>query len=50
MTVQPDSAPTRDLGAVPLEPTGTAALLVNDKGQYLLHLRDAHKPIWASGL
>lgn len=26
------------------EPTGTAALLVNGRGQYLLHLRDANKP------
>ncbi|MFF7651074.1 NUDIX domain-containing protein [Streptomyces sp. NPDC007983] len=25
--------------------TGTAALIVNSRGQYLLHLRDAHKPI-----
>jgi 8-oxo-dGTP diphosphatase len=25
--------------------TGAAALLVNGRGQYLLHLRDAHKPI-----
>lgn len=31
------------------EPTGTAALLVNGHGQYLLHLRDANKPIWQSG-
>ncbi|MER7481342.1 NUDIX domain-containing protein [Streptomyces sp. NPDC126510] len=27
------------------DPTQTAALLVNRQGQYLLHLRDAHKPI-----
>ncbi|MER6913853.1 NUDIX domain-containing protein [Streptomyces sp. NPDC000594] len=27
-----------------LEPLGTAALLVNPAGQYLLHLRDANKP------
>ncbi|ARE73042.1 hypothetical protein B6R96_03075 [Streptomyces sp. Sge12] len=26
------------------EPKGTAALLVNPRGQYLLHLRDANKP------
>ncbi|MFE5809234.1 NUDIX domain-containing protein [Streptomyces sp. NPDC056491] len=26
------------------EPQGTAALLVNPRGQYLLHLRDANKP------
>lgn len=26
------------------EPNGTAALLVNPRGQYLLHLRDANKP------
>ncbi|MEU7607117.1 NUDIX domain-containing protein [Streptomyces sp. NPDC041003] len=26
------------------EPNGTAALLVNSRGQYLLHLRDANKP------
>ncbi|MGW6981057.1 NUDIX hydrolase [Streptomyces sp. NPDC054932] len=26
------------------EPRGTAALLVNSRGQYLLHLRDANKP------
>ncbi|WP_424920151.1 MULTISPECIES: NUDIX hydrolase [unclassified Streptomyces] len=35
------------------EPTdglpGTAALLVDDAGRYLLHLRDANKPIWAPG-
>lgn len=29
--------------------TGTAALIVNDRGQYLLHLRDAHKPICDPG-
>ncbi|MCZ1013767.1 ATP-binding cassette domain-containing protein [Streptomyces albulus] len=29
--------------------TGTAALLVNDRGQYLLHLRDAHKEIHDPG-
>ncbi|ARH90111.1 MULTISPECIES: NUDIX domain-containing protein [Streptomyces] len=28
----------------PPAPTGTAAMLVNDAGQYLLHLRDANKP------
>ncbi|MFF2807309.1 ATP-binding cassette domain-containing protein [Streptomyces sp. NPDC058000] len=31
------------------EVTGTAALLVNDRGQYLLHLRDAHKEICDPG-
>ncbi|MFF3851138.1 NUDIX domain-containing protein [Streptomyces sp. NPDC002328] len=31
------------------EPTHTAALLVNRRGQYLLHLRDAHKPIFDPG-
>ena len=31
------------------EPTQTAALLVNRHGQYLLHLRDAHKPICDPG-
>ncbi|MHC5256238.1 NUDIX hydrolase [Streptomyces sp. UC4497] len=28
---------------------GTAALLVNDAGEYLLHLRAANKPIWRAG-
>ncbi|MFK0120132.1 NUDIX domain-containing protein [Streptomyces sp. NPDC090994] len=28
---------------------GTAALLVDDAGRYLLHLRDANKPIWRPG-
>ncbi|MGW1143221.1 NUDIX domain-containing protein, partial [Streptomyces zhihengii] len=28
---------------------GTSALLVDDSGRYLLHLRDAHKPIWRPG-
>ncbi|MGW7358386.1 NUDIX hydrolase [Streptomyces sp. NPDC054802] len=31
------------------EPTGTAALLVNSRGEYLLHLRDAHKSICDPG-
>jgi 8-oxo-dGTP pyrophosphatase MutT (NUDIX family) len=31
------------------EPTGTAALLVNSRGEYLLHLRDAQKPICDPG-
>lgn len=31
------------------EPRQTAALLVNRRGQYLLHLRDAHKPICDPG-
>ncbi|MGW2051546.1 NUDIX hydrolase [Streptomyces sp. NPDC001858] len=31
------------------EPRDTAALLVNRRGQYLLHLRDAHKPICDPG-
>ncbi|MFJ4570627.1 NUDIX domain-containing protein [Streptomyces sp. NPDC088846] len=31
------------------EPPGTAALLVDNAGRYLLHLRDANKPIWAPG-
>lgn len=31
------------------EPEGTAALLVNSRGEYLLHLRDANKPIWRAG-
>ncbi|MFJ7073525.1 NUDIX domain-containing protein [Streptomyces sp. NPDC098781] len=31
-------------------PSGTAALLVNGKGQYLLHLRDANKPINHAGM
>ncbi|WP_328971578.1 MULTISPECIES: NUDIX hydrolase [Streptomyces] len=30
--------------ALSTEPQGTAALLVNSAGQYLLHLRDANKP------
>ncbi|MGW5347199.1 NUDIX hydrolase [Streptomyces sp. NPDC004050] len=30
--------------AVPDEPRGTAALLVDSRGRYLLHLRDANKP------
>jgi len=34
----------------PAPPTTTAALLVNDRGQYLLHLRDANKPIDAAGM
>ncbi|MGW6154319.1 methyltransferase, FxLD system [Streptomyces sp. NPDC055144] len=29
---------------------GTAALLTNDRGEYLLHLRSAHKPIWRPGM
>ncbi|MFI5804465.1 methyltransferase, FxLD system [Streptomyces sp. NPDC051561] len=28
---------------------GTAALLTDDQGRYLLHLRDANKPIWRPG-
>ncbi|MEH0542002.1 NUDIX domain-containing protein [Streptomyces sp. B21-105] len=32
------------------EPRNSAALLVNRRGQYLLHLRDAHKPICDAGL
>ncbi|MFD7016657.1 methyltransferase, FxLD system [Streptomyces sp. NPDC059928] len=28
---------------------GTAALLTNDRGEYLLHLRSANKPIWGPG-
>ncbi|WP_328551675.1 NUDIX hydrolase [Streptomyces sp. NBC_00358] len=32
-----------------LEVQGTAALLVDDGGRYLLHLRDANKPIWSPG-
>ncbi|GKQ33877.1 NUDIX domain-containing protein [Streptomyces sp. A012304] len=32
------------------EPCWTAALLVNRDGQYLLHLRDAHKPINDAGM
>ncbi|MEU0673945.1 NUDIX hydrolase [Streptomyces sp. NPDC006172] len=32
------------------EPTHTAALLVNRRGQYLLHLRDAHKPNFDPGV
>ncbi|WP_432189916.1 NUDIX hydrolase [Streptomyces sp. Tue6028] len=31
------------------EVPGTAALLVDDDGRYLLHLRDANKPIWQPG-
>ncbi|GHB27937.1 hypothetical protein GCM10010377_17550 [Streptomyces viridiviolaceus] len=31
------------------EPRDTAALLINDAGQYLLHLRDANKPIRCPG-
>ncbi|WP_327312404.1 NUDIX domain-containing protein [Streptomyces sp. NBC_01235] len=38
MTVEPDP-----------EPRQTAALLLNRRGQYLLHLRDAHKPICDPG-
>ncbi|CAM5348275.1 NUDIX hydrolase [Streptomyces aurantiogriseus] len=33
----------------PAAPTTTAALLVNDDGHYLLHLRDAHKNICSAG-
>ncbi|MET8008986.1 NUDIX domain-containing protein [Streptomyces sp. NPDC005271] len=32
-----------------LRGSGTAALLVNDSGEYLLHLRAANKPIWRAG-
>ncbi|MCX4821343.1 NUDIX domain-containing protein [Streptomyces sp. NBC_01142] len=32
-----------------VEPRGTAALLVNQRGEYLLHLRDAHKKICDPG-
>ncbi|WP_433892700.1 NUDIX domain-containing protein [Streptomyces sp. CA-111067] len=35
--------------ATSTDPTDAAALLVNDDGQILLHLRDAHKPIWQAG-
>lgn len=45
MIVPPEAVPTP---GGPPGPTGTAALLANDRGQYLLHLRDANKPIWAS--
>ncbi|WP_247617070.1 hypothetical protein [Streptomyces sp. MK37H] len=31
------------------DPRQTAALLLNRRGQYLLHLRDAHKPICDPG-
>ncbi|AVV46843.1 NUDIX domain-containing protein [Streptomyces sp. ID05-04B] len=43
MTVQTSAMP----GA---EPRNSAAMLVNRRGQYLLHLRDAHKPICDAGL
>ncbi|MFF0138823.1 NUDIX domain-containing protein [Streptomyces sp. NPDC005227] len=33
----------------PAELLGTSALLVDDAGRYLLHLRDANKPIWRPG-
>lgn len=46
MTAEPKPAPAPGSRG---EPTGTAALLVNGRGQYLLHLRDANKPIWQSG-
>ncbi|MFF0622674.1 NUDIX domain-containing protein [Streptomyces sp. NPDC004296] len=36
-------------GARRPEVTSTVALLVNDRGQYLLHLRDAHKVIYDPG-
>ncbi|MFC9947886.1 NUDIX hydrolase [Streptomyces pratensis] len=29
--------------------TSTAVIIVNGRGQYLLHLRDAHKPICDAG-
>ncbi|WP_406376084.1 NUDIX domain-containing protein [Streptomyces sp. NBC_00647] len=32
-----------------IEVHGTAALLVDDSGRYLLHLRDANRPIWRPG-
>ncbi|MFG2631692.1 NUDIX domain-containing protein [Streptomyces sp. NPDC048473] len=31
------------------QPKSTAVLLVNSRGEYLLHLRDAHKPICDPG-
>ncbi|MFJ5552169.1 NUDIX domain-containing protein [Streptomyces sp. NPDC093225] len=34
---------------LPDEPRGTAALLVDSRGRYLLHLRDANKPICDPG-
>ncbi|MFI0901743.1 NUDIX domain-containing protein [Streptomyces sp. NPDC020983] len=43
------AAPTTAVPPVRHEPAGTAALLVNSRGHYLLHLRDAHKPIWQPG-
>lgn len=33
----------------PAELPGASALLVDDSGRYLLHLRDANKPIWRPG-
>ncbi|MFD9389895.1 NUDIX domain-containing protein [Streptomyces sp. NPDC060000] len=40
MTIEPEPGP---------EPRRTAALLLNRRGQYLLHLRDAHRPICDPG-
>ncbi|MFJ1864820.1 NUDIX domain-containing protein [Streptomyces sp. NPDC088097] len=40
-TTPTDTTPTDTMSD---EPRGTAALLVNARGQYLLHLRDANKP------
>ncbi|MEW2166471.1 NUDIX domain-containing protein [Streptomyces sp. NPDC007084] len=37
------------LSPSPAELPGTSALLVDDSGRYLLHLRDANKPIWRPG-
>jgi hypothetical protein len=39
---------TRHAGAMD-EIKGTAALVVNDDGEHLLHLRDNIPRIWASG-
>ncbi|MGQ4360386.1 NUDIX hydrolase [Streptomyces sp. SAS_272] len=45
------TARTPAMHAMPAaEPRDCAALLVNRRGQYLLHLRDAHKPICDAGL
>ncbi|WP_329213592.1 NUDIX domain-containing protein [Streptomyces sp. NBC_01485] len=45
---KPKLKPDPDPGSGP-EPRQTAALLLNRRGQYLLHLRDAHKPICDPG-
>lgn len=49
MSLLPPDTPTVPCPADVRPRNGTAALLVNDAGEYLLHLRAANKPIWRAG-